>query len=141
MHRASENLIRTAAFPFRKTLEDFDFSFNDSIDKDYIMDLATLRFAEDNKNILFLGNPGVGKTHLAVALGIKATQSKYSVYFTTCHQLISKLNKAQKENRIDKQLQHFSQYKILIIDEIGYLPIDRQGANLFFQLISKSLCC
>lgn len=137
MHRASENLIRTAAFPFRKTLDDFDFSFNDSIDKNYIMDLATLRFAEHNKNILFLGNPGVGKTHLAVALGIKATQSKYSVYFTTCHQLIQKLNKAHKENRIEKQLQHFAQYKILIIDEIGYLPIDKQGANLFFQLISK----
>ena len=137
MFRVSENLIRTAAFPFRKTLDDFDFSFNDSIDKDYIMDLATLRFAEDNKNILFLGNPGVGKTHLAVALGILATQHKYSVYFTTCHQLISKLNKAQKENRIDKMLQHFTQYKVLIIDEIGYLPIDRQGANLFFQLISK----
>lgn len=136
-HRISENLIRTAAFPFRKTLEDFDFNFNDSIDKEYIMDLATLRFAEDNKNILFLGNPGVGKTHLAVALGIKATQYKYSVYFTTCHQLITKLNKAHKENRIDKQLQHFAQYKVLIIDEIGYLPIDRQGANLFFQLISK----
>ena len=139
MFRVSENLIRTAAFPFRKTLEDFDFTFNDSIDKDYIMDLATLRFAEDNKNILFLGNPGVGKTHLAVALGILATQHKYSVYFTTCHQLISKLNKAQKENRIDKMLQHFTQYKVLIIDEIGYLPIDRQGANLFFQLISKRL--
>ena len=125
MYRVSENLIRTAAFPFRKTLEDFDFSFNDSIDKDYIMDLATLRFAEDNKNILFLGNPGVGKTHLAVSLGILATQHKYSVYFTTCHQLISKLNKAQKENRIDKMLQHFTQYKVLIIDEIGYLPVDR----------------
>lgn len=137
MFRVSENLIRTAAFPFRKTLDDFDFSFNDSIDKDYIMDLATLRFAEDNKNILFLGNPGVGKTHLAVSLGILATQHKYSVYFTTCHQLISKLNKAQKENRIDKMLQHFTQYKVLIIDEIGYLPIDKQGANLFFQLISK----
>ena len=135
--RASENLIRTAAFPFRKTLEDFEFSFNDSIDKSYILDLATLRFVEDSKNILFLGNPGVGKTHLAVALGIKATQNKYSVYVTTCHQLIQKLNKAHKENRIDKQLQHFAQYKVLIIDEIGYLPIDRQGANLFCQLISK----
>ena len=135
--RISENLIRTAAFPYRKTLEDFDFNFNESIDKDYIMDLATMRFIEDNKNILFVGNPGVGKTHLAVALGIKATQSRYSVYFTTCHQLITKLNKAHKENRLDKQLQHFSQYKLLIIDEIGYLPIDQQGVNLFFQLISK----
>ena len=135
--RISENLIRTAAFPYRKTLEDFDFNFNDSIDKEYIMDLATMRFIEDNKNILFVGNPGVGKTHLAVALGIKATQSRYSVYFTTCHQLITKLNKAHKENRLDKQLQHFSQYKLLIIDEIGYLPIDQQGVNLFFQLISK----
>ena len=135
--RISENLIRTAAFPYRKTLEDFDFNFNDSIDKEYIMDLATMRFIEDNKNILFVGNSGVGKTHLAVALGIKATQSRYSVYFTTCHQLITKLNKAHKENRLDKQLQHFSQYKLLIIDEIGYLPIDQQGVNLFFQLISK----
>ena len=135
--RISENLIRTAAFPYRKTLEDFDFNFNDSIDKEYIIDLATMRFIEDNKNILFVGNPGVGKTHLAVALGIKATQSRYSVYFTTCHQLITKLNKAHKENRLDKQLQHFSQYKLLIIDEIGYLPIDQQGVNLFFQLISK----
>lgn len=120
-YRISENLIRTAAFPFRKTLEDFDFTFNDSIDKEYIMDLATLRFAEDNKNILFLGNPGVGKTHLAVALGIKATQSKYSVYFTTCHQLISKLNKAQKENRVDKQLQHFAQYQIYKLQMIKRL--------------------
>ena len=135
--RISENLIRTAAFPYRKTLEDFDFEFNESIDKDYIMDLSTMRFIEDNKNILFVGNPGVGKTHLAVALGIKATQSRYSVYFTTCHQLITKLNKAHKENRLEKQLQHFTQYKLLIIDEIGYLPIDQQGVNLFFQLISK----
>ena len=135
--RISENLIRTAAFPYRKTLEDFDFEFNESIDKDYIMDLSTMRFIEDNKNILFVGNAVFVKTHLAVALGIKATQSRYSVYFTTCHQLITKLNKAHKENRLEKQLQHFTQYKLLIIDEIGYLPIDQQGVNLFFQLISK----
>jgi DNA replication protein DnaC len=135
--RISENLIRTAAFPYRKTLHDFDFSFNENIDKGYILDLATLRFVEDNKNVLFVGNPGVGKTHLAVALGILATQNRYSVYFTTAHQLITKLNKAHKENRLEKQLQHFGQYRILIIDEIGYLPIDIQGANIFFQLISK----
>jgi len=135
--RVSENLTRMAAFPYKKTLSDFDFSFNENIDKGYILDLATLRFVEDNKNVLFMGNPGVGKTHLAVALGILATQNRYSVYFTTCHQLITKLNKAHKENRLEKQLQHFAQYRILIIDEIGYLPIDIQGANIFFQLISK----
>jgi len=135
--RVSENLIKTAAFPYRKTLDDFDFNFNDNIDKEYILDLATLRFIEHNKNVLFLGNPGVGKTHLAVSLGILATKNRYSVYFTTCHQLITKLNKAHKENRLDRQLQHLGQYRLLIIDEIGYLPVDKQGANLFFQLISK----
>ena len=122
---------------FYKQLSTPRLAYIEKMYKDYIMDLATLRFAEDNKNILFLGNPGVGKTHLAVALGIKATQSKYSVYFTTCHQLISKLNKAQKENRIDKLLQHFAQYKVLIIDEIGYLPIGEQEAKMFFQLIDR----
>lgn len=135
--RASDVLIRAAAFPFRKTLDDFDFDFQPSINKDEIYDLATLRFVEDKSNILFVGNSGVGKTHLAVALGIKATEHRYSVYFITCHALIMKLNKAQKENRLDKLLQHMCQYRILIIDEIGYLPVDKQGSNLFFQLINK----
>ena len=99
MHKniqASEALIRTAAFPFKKTIEDFDFNFQPSINKNVILDLATLRFVEEKSNILFVGNSGVGKTHLAVSLGIKATESRYSVYFITCHALISKLNKAQK---------------------------------------------
>ena len=135
--RASETLIRAAAFPFKKTLEDFDFDFQPSINKDEIYDLATLRFVEDKSNILFVGNSGVGKTHLAVALGIKATEHRYSVYFITCHALIMKLNKAQKENRLDKMLRHMCQYRILIIDEIGYLPVDKEGSNLFFQLINK----
>lgn len=135
--QASEALIRTAAFPFKKTLEDFDFDFQPSINKNEIYDLTTLRFVEDKSNILFVGNSGVGKTHLAVALGIKATEHRYSVYFITCHALIMKLNKAQKENRLDQLLRHMSQYRILIIDEIGYLPVDKQGSNLFFQLINK----
>ena len=135
--RASETLIRAAAFPFKKTLEDFDFDFQPSINKDEIYDLDTLRFVEDKSNILFVGNSGVGKTHLAVALGIKATEHRYSVYFITCHALIMKLNKAQKENRLDKMLRHMCQYRILIIDEIGYLPVDKEGSNLFFQLINK----
>ena len=135
--QASEALIRTAAFPFKKTLEDFDFDFQPSINRNEIYDLATLRFVEDKSNILFVGNSGVGKTHLAVALGIKATEHRYSVYFITRHALIMKLNKAQKENRLDQLLRHMSQYRILIIDEIGYLPVDKQGSNLFFQLINK----
>ena len=135
--RASEALIRAAAFPFRKTLEDFDFSFQPSINEDEIQDLATLKFVEDKSNILFVGTSGVGKTHLAVSLGIKATENRYSVYFITCHSLILKLNKAQKENRLDKLLIHMAQYRVLIIDEIGYLPVDKDGSNLFFQLINK----
>ena len=135
--RASEALIRAAAFPFKKTLEDFDFDFQPSINKNEIYDLGTLRFVEDKSNILFVGNSGVGKTHLAVALGIKATEHRYSVYFITCHALIMKLNKAQKENRLDKMLRHMCQYRVLIIDEIGYLPVDKEGSNLFFQLINK----
>ena len=86
---------------------------------------------------MFVGTSGVGKTHLAVSLGIKATENRYSVYFITCHSLILKLNKAQKENRLDKLLIHMAQYRVLIIDEIGYLPVDKDGSNLFFQLINK----
>ncbi len=135
--QASEALIRTAAFPYKKTLENFEFDFQPSINKDEIYDLATLRFVEEKSNILFVGNSGVGKTHLAISLGIKATEHRYSVYFITCHSLILKLNKAQKENRLDQLLRHMCQYRVLIIDEIGYLPVDKQGSNLFFQLINK----
>ena len=99
--------------------------------------LLNLNFINQLENIVFIGNSGVGKTHLAVSLGIEAAKHRNSVYFITCHNLIQKLNKAQKENRLDKQLQHLTQYKVLIIDEIGYLPVDHQGSNLFFQLIAR----
>ena len=136
INRAEAN-IKVAHFPYIKEIKDFDFDYQPSINKDVINDLATLRFIEEKKNVLFIGNPGVGKTHLAVALGIEAARHRNSVYFITCHNLMLKLNKAQKENRLDKQLQHLAQYKVLIIDEIGYLPVDHQGSNLLFQLIAK----
>ena len=135
--RAAEGMITAANFPFRKTLEDYEFSFQPSVSENQIRELANLSFIERNENIVFIGNSGVGKTHLAVSLGIEAAKHRNSVYFITCHNLMQKLNKAQKENRLDKQLQHLAQYKVLIIDEIGYLPVDHQGSNLFFQLIAR----
>ena len=136
-NRAAEGIIKSANFPFRKTLEDYDFSFQPSVNENQIKELSSLSFIENKENIVFVGNSGVGKTHLAVSLGIEAAKHRNSVYFITCHNLMIKLNKAQKENRLDKQLQHLAQYKVLIIDEIGYLPVDHQGSNLFFQLIAK----
>ncbi len=135
--RASKIQISVSAFPFEKTLKDFDFDFQPSINKIQLLDLESLRFIENKENILFFGTSGVGKTHLAVALGIAAAKKRYLTYFISCHDLIMQLNKAHAENRLETKLKHFSKYKLLIIDEIGYLPIDKQGANLLFQLINK----
>ena len=135
--RASEFNIRVAGFPFIKTLDKFDFSFQPSINKNEIMDLATLRFIEEKKNVLLMGSSGVGKTHIATAIGIEAAKKRVSTYFISCHDLITKLTIAHSENRLKDALKTFNKYKLLIIDEIGYLPVDRNGANLFFQLITK----
>lgn len=135
--RASNMRVRMAHFPYVKTLSDFDFSYQASLNKTEIIDLSTLRFIEKNENILFVGSSGVGKTHLAVSLGVEAAMKKYGVYFISCHDLIAQLTLAYRENRIDDRLKHFARYRLLIIDEIGYLPVDKNGANLLFQLIAK----
>lgn len=135
--RASIANVKVAGFPFEKELDDFDFDFQPSLNKNLILDLASLRFIENKENILFVGNSGCGKTHLATALGIKAAKNRYSVYYINCNDLISKLKKAHLENRAEAQLRHYLKYKLLIIDEIGFLPVDPLGANLFFQLINK----
>lgn len=136
-YNASQDIIKTANLPFRKTLDDFDFSFQPSINEQQIRELANLGFVDRNENVIFIGNPGVGKTHLAVSLAIEASKRRNGIYFITCHNLIQKLNKAQRENKLEKQLQHLAQYRVLIIDEVGYLPVDNQGSNLFFQLIAR----
>jgi DNA replication protein DnaC len=129
------SMVKVGAFPHLKELKDFDFDFQPSINKQQIFDFTTLRFIEEKENIVFLGPSGVGKTHLATAIGIAAAKKRTSTYFIKCHELILQLKKARMENRLDDRLKHYAKYKLLIIDEIGYLPIDKEDAKLFFQLI------
>ena len=129
--------IQFAGFPFMKSLEDFDFTFQPSINKEQIMDFKNLRFIENVENILFVGSPGVGKTHLATAIGIENAKNNHSTYFINCNDLIQALKKAYSQNRLDDKLRTLSKYKLLIIDEVGYLPIDIEASNMLFQLINK----
>jgi len=134
---AIERKIKSAAFSVKKTLEDFDFEFQKSIDKKVIEDLATLRFVHNAENVVFLGPPGVGKSHIAIALGIEAAKSGISVYFTNAGNLIEKLKSANREGVLEKKLKDLMKYKVLIIDEIGYIPFDEDEAHCLFQLISR----
>jgi DNA replication protein DnaC len=126
-----------ARFPFVKGLDAFDFSYQPSLDKKQLQTLSTGHFIEHGENLVILGPPGVGKTHLAVGLGLKAIECGYRVLFTTAAALITSLTRALSEGRLDDRLKIYTMPRLLIIDEIGYLPIDRAGANLFFQLISR----
>ena len=129
------SMVKVAGFPHHKELKDFDFSFQPSINKQEIKDYETLRFIESQENLVFLGSSGVGKTHLAVSIGIAAAKKRYSTYFIKCNNLLQQLKKAKLENRLGDRLKHFTKYKVLIIDELGYLPIDKDDSKLFFQLI------
>lgn len=131
--------IRTkvAGFPYLKTFEQFDFKFQTSIETEVINELKTMRFIQNCENVMFLGPPGVGKTHLSISLALEAIRNRFSTYYLNCHDLINSLNQAQYENKLKERIRNLCKYKLIVIDEIGYLPIDKQGANLFFQLISK----
>ncbi|NSL53361.1 IS21-like element helper ATPase IstB [Calidifontibacillus erzurumensis] len=130
-----QSMVKIAAFPHLKEIKDFDFDFQPSINQQQILDFLSLRFIEEKENIVFLGPSGVGKTHLATAIGITAAKKRTSTYFIKCHDLIQNLRKARLENRLESRLKQYNKYKLLIIDEIGYLPIDKEDAKLFFQLI------
>jgi DNA replication protein DnaC len=138
--KTSKNIaMRTAMarFPFVKPLETFDFGYQPSIDKKQVQQLASCHFIEHGDNVIVLGPPGVGKTHLAVALGMKAVEAGYSALFLTLENLMTRLVRAKYENRLDRALQQLSYPKLLIIDEIGYLPLSREEASLFFRLVVR----
>ena len=134
---ASRSMIKAAAFSFVKELKDFDFEFQQSVNEQEMREITNLGFLEKNENIVFLGPSGVGKTHLATSIGIAAAKKHVSTYFIKCNDLLQQLKRAQLENRLDARLKHFSKYRLLIIDEIGYINLDKEDANLFFQLISR----
>ena len=129
--------MRIADFPFGKRLNDFDFKYQPSLDKASIREMASLRFIRNAENIVFLGPPGVGKTHLAIGLGIEAIDAGFKVYFANASNLVEKLEAADKANRLDEKLRELSKFHLLIIDEMGYLPFNDYGAHCFFQLVSR----
>jgi len=135
-NRRIKMALLTARLTTLKTLESFDFSFQPSIDRNRILSLAQLQFIERREVVHFLGPPGTGKSHLAVALGLEAVKVGKSVYFSTLGELVSSLAKAEREGQLKERIRFFTRNALLIIDEIGYLPLQSGGANLFFQLIN-----
>ncbi|MDR2879439.1 MAG: IS21-like element helper ATPase IstB [Fusobacteriales bacterium] len=129
--------LKRANFPFMKGIKDFDFDFQPKLKKTEVMDLITLRFMDTKNNLLFIGNSGVGKTHPATAIGMEAVGRGFSVLFSLSNELIEKLDSSHKKGTLEATLNRYSKYDLLIIDEIGYLPMSSNGANLFFQLINK----
>lgn len=134
--RQFEMRLKLARLPYRKGLEQFDFAFQPSIEERQIRELQSLRFVSEPSNVVFLGPPGVGKTHLAVGLVLTALQAGQSAYFITANDLVLDLGEARREGNLSKRLSVYLRPKVLVIDEMGYLPLDELGATLLFQLIS-----
>jgi DNA replication protein DnaC len=128
--------LQLAHLPYVKTFDQFDFGFQTSIDERQIRELRMLRFIHEASNVILLGPPGVGKTHLAVALAESAIRAGQPAYFMTAHDLVDDLGRAYREGRLDRRMKVYLAPKLLIIDEMGYLPLDGLGATIFFQLVS-----
>ena len=134
--RRIKSCLLTARLTRIKTLESFDFSFQPSLDKNRILALAELSFIERGEVVHLLGPPGTGKSHLAVALGVEAVKAGKSVYFATLAEIIETLSKAEREGKLAQRIAFITRPALLVIDEVGYLPVQKGGANLFFQLVN-----
>ena len=128
--------MQISSFPYQKTINDFDFNYQPQINKSAIEDLCSLQFMETKSKVVFMGTPGVGKTHLAISIGIEASTQRLSTYFINFSTLMAKIKKAIAEKREETIIKHYLKYSLLIIDEIGYLPIDKETSYVFFQLIA-----
>jgi DNA replication protein DnaC len=135
--RGIEIRLRMGRFPWIKTLDQFDFECQPSLDRKVVRELAGMSFVERAENVVLLGPPGVGKTHLAIALGVKAVDTGSSVLFLTLETLMGRLIRARHENRLERMLQQLTYPRLLILDELGYLPLSREEASLFFRLLVR----
>lgn len=133
--RSEETRLKLSRLPHHKTLEEYDFSFQPSIDLRLIKELSTLAFAARHENVVFLGPPGVGKTHLAVGLAVQALRAGLTVYYTSLTQLITDLKKAARQDRLERRWRIYTRPDILIVDEIGYMQLNRETAELLFRLV------
>jgi DNA replication protein DnaC len=136
-HRRIDMALKLAHFPAVKDLQSFDFEAQPSVDPKQIRDLAAGRYVANGENLLFLGPPGVGKSHLAIALGREAILAGYTVQFVTAATLAASLARAHAERRLEERLAALAKPKLLIVDELGYLPLEPDAAHLFFQLVSR----
>lgn len=132
-----EGRIKAARFPARKSLEDFDYDHQRSLKRDVIAHLGTLDFVTAKENVIFLGPPGTGKTHLSTGLGIRACQAGHRVAFATAAEWVARLADAHHAGRLEDELVRLGRIPLLIIDEVGYIPFKAEAANLFFQLVSS----